>query len=156
VSVFNLSFTQGVADRLGVGINDLQCTNILDLAQGPMSAGTLAEKTGLTTGAITGVVDRLEKAGYVKREGDPNDRRRVIIRTLPKGAVDIGPLYHSIGEATERLMERYSEAELAMVVDFLAGTVEILRAEVAAFRTRERTREGAGEADRPNRRKLGR
>ena len=90
-------FHQAIADRLGMHLTDHKCGDIL-VQTGPITAGELAERTGLTTGAITGVIDRLEKAGYVRRVKDPDDRRRVIIEPLAeriKG--QIVPLFQSIG-----------------------------------------------------------
>ena len=78
-------FNQAVADRLGMNPADLQCLNILS-ETGPVAAGRLAEETGLTTGAVTGVIDRLERAGYAWRERDPKDKRRVIVHPLPERA----------------------------------------------------------------------
>src|ERR671921_29081 len=69
---------QAVTRRSGMNLTDLQCTNILT-STGPIAAGRLAEEMGLTTGAITGVVNRLERAGYVRREKDPADARRVVV-----------------------------------------------------------------------------
>ena len=92
-------FHQAIADRLGMHLTDHKCGDIL-VQTGPITAGELAERTGLTTGAITGVIDRLEKAGFVRRVKDPDDRRRVIIEPLPeriKG--QIAPLFQSIGRA---------------------------------------------------------
>src|SRR5579884_1254697 len=75
-------YGQAVADIAGVSGSDLDCMDFLNL-EGRMTAGRLAELTGLTTGAITGVVDRLEKAGYVRRERDESDRRKVFIAIVP-------------------------------------------------------------------------
>ena len=72
---------QAAADRIGINATDLNCLNILSFS-GQMTAGELARATGLTTASITGVVDRLEEAGYVRRERDPRDRRRVVIQLV--------------------------------------------------------------------------
>src|SRR5712672_4038437 len=85
-------FGQTVAGRLGISSSDLECLDFLNL-EGRVTAGRLAEVTGLTTGAITGVVDRLEKAGLVRRERDDHDRRKVFIATVPETAMKIGELY---------------------------------------------------------------
>src|SRR5215475_3385475 len=78
------------ADRIGINVTDLNCLNILTL-RGHMTAGELARATGLTTASITGVVDRLEEGGFVRREKDPHDRRRVIIRPSPEQRLrDVG------------------------------------------------------------------
>src|ERR671917_1409057 len=74
-------FFQAVAERSGMNLTDLQCITILT-STGPITAGRLAEEMGLTTGSVTGVIDRMERAGYVRRERDPNDGRRVIVRPV--------------------------------------------------------------------------
>src|ERR671930_2324829 len=85
-------FGQTVANVAGISGSDLECLDFLNL-EGRVTAGRLAEVTGLTTGAITGVVDRLEEAGLVRRERDPADRRKVFIAVVPEAAMKIGQLY---------------------------------------------------------------
>ena len=85
-------FGQTVANVVGISGSDLECLDFLNL-EGRVTAGRLAEVTGLTTGAITGVVDRLEKAGLVRRERDPDDRRKVFIATVPENVAKIGRFY---------------------------------------------------------------
>jgi DNA-binding MarR family transcriptional regulator len=75
-------YGQAVADMTGMSGSDIDCMDFLNL-EGRMTAGRLAELTGLTTGAITGVIDRLEKAGFVRRERDETDRRKVFIVVVP-------------------------------------------------------------------------
>src|SRR4051812_25029573 len=81
LSAATIMFHQAVADRLGLNVTDHKCVDLLQ-RNGPLTAGELAQHTGLTTGAITGVIDRLEKAGFVRRAEDANDRRRVIIEPI--------------------------------------------------------------------------
>src|SRR5262245_56300876 len=82
---------QAAADRIGITATDLNCLNILSLT-GPITAGELAKRTGLTTASITGVVDRLEASGFVRRERDTHDRRRVVIYViLERAARDVAP-----------------------------------------------------------------
>src|SRR6201993_754999 len=76
-------FAAAVAERAGISSSDMDCMDFLNL-EGRMTAGRLAELTGLTTGAITGVVDRMEKAGLVRRERDAEDRRKVYIAIVPE------------------------------------------------------------------------
>src|ERR1700712_2338315 len=85
-------FGQTVAGHAGISSSDLECMDFLIL-EGRVTAGRLAEVTGLTTGAITGVVDRLEKAGFVRRERDAADRRKVFIVTVPENVAKIGRFY---------------------------------------------------------------
>src|SRR6516165_10656801 len=98
LSAATIMFHQAVADRLGLNPTDHKCIDLLAL-KGLMTAGELADATGLTTGAITGVIDRLEGAGFVRREEDPNDRRRVILRAIPKPYREIARLFESLARA---------------------------------------------------------
>src|SRR5437867_4181399 len=74
-------FSQAVAGEMGITSTELECLDIIGL-KGPLAAGQFAAATGLTTGAITGIIDRLEKAGFARRRHDPVDRRKVIIEPL--------------------------------------------------------------------------
>src|SRR6202008_695441 len=89
VSSQGAMFAKMVADRAGISSADMDCIDFVNV-EGRMTAGRLAELTGLTTGAITGVVDRLEKAGFVRRERDESDRRKVFIVTVPENFFKIG------------------------------------------------------------------
>ncbi len=121
LSTATILFHQAIADRLGMHLTDHKCGDIL-LQTGPITAGELAERTGLTTGAITGVIDRLEKAGFVRRGRDSGDRRRVIIEPLPERIEgQIAPLFQSIGRAIADMCARYNTRELAAICDFIAG-----------------------------------
>lgn len=131
-------FSQAVADSAGISSSDLECLDFLNL-EGRVTAGRLAEVTGLTTGAITGVVDRLEKAGFVRRERDENDRRKVFIAIVPENIARIGRLYEHMQRAILKDWEGYSDAELKLLLRFanqgyttmLAATEE-LKAMLAA------------------------
>lgn len=117
---------QALADRLGMGLTDLHCVNLLDL-EGPMTAGRLAELMGLTTGAVTGVLDRLERAGMVRREADPSDRRRVVARLVPEGMERVSAAYAAVGAETHALYSSYAEEQLALLVDYTRRSMEITR-----------------------------
>lgn len=139
-------YTQAIADRLGVNLTDLNCAAILSIA-GPITAGRLAELTGLTTGAITGVVDRLERYGYARREADPRDRRRVIIRLLPEQVErEAGPLFAPMLRAAAEVSAGYSDHDLSVIVDFISRSTPVLRDETIRLRAEQ----AAGE--RPRRR----
>src|SRR5258708_33144631 len=94
------SFCRAAAGRIGMTVTDMQVIDILD-STGPTTAGQLADLTGLTTGAITGMLNRLEEAGLVRRERDPNDGRRAIVRLAPaKDEMhEIVPTFPSLGQA---------------------------------------------------------
>src|SRR5262252_9793781 len=84
---------QAAADRIGINATDLNCLNILSFS-GQMTAGELARATGLTTASITGVIDRLEDAGFVSRERDPRDRRRVVVTiALDRAVRDVASVF---------------------------------------------------------------
>lgn len=128
-------FHQAIADRLGLNTSDLMCLSILSDAAEPLTAGQLAEATGLTAGSVTVMIDRLEKAGYVQRDKDATDRRRVIVRPLDERIErDIAPLYAALGEAWVASIERYSTPELAVILDMLTRSVVLLQEQIAALR----------------------
>jgi MarR family transcriptional regulator, organic hydroperoxide resistance regulator len=108
-----------VADRFHLNLTDTQCLNILELA-GSATPGQLASQTGLTTGGVTVVLDRLEKAGFVKREPNPNDRRSVIVRTVPEAMERIQALYGEINKGTADLLAGYSDKDLDFIIAFFA------------------------------------
>ena len=83
-SVESVLFNQLVADRVGINLTDLKCMSLLQL-EGTLTAGRLGELAGLTGGAVTGVVDRLEKARLVERVPDPEDRRRLTVSLTARG-----------------------------------------------------------------------
>jgi DNA-binding MarR family transcriptional regulator len=130
--------TQAVSDRLGVNGTDLQCLGILTSA-GAMTAGELAERTGLTTGAVTGVVDRLEQAGLVSRDRDPADRRRVIVRPLSdedlrRRAPELDAVYGAVAQGGAHADAAYTDDQLELVIDFLRRTHPVIHNQIAAVR----------------------
>ena len=110
-------YGQAVANVAGIANSDLECMDILYL-EGRVTAGRLAEVTGLTTGAITGVVDRLEKAGFVRRERDETDRRKVFITVVPETAKRIARFYDPMHDAMMKVLNAYSEDELRLLLRF--------------------------------------
>jgi DNA-binding MarR family transcriptional regulator len=120
-------FGQTVANTVGISGSDLECLDFLNL-EGRVTAGRLAEVTGLTTGAITGVVDRLEKAGMVRRERDPDDRRKVFIATVPENVARVGRFYENMQKGMVKLWETYSDAELRLLVGFATKGYETMLA----------------------------
>ncbi len=127
-------FNQAIAERLGLNPTDLQCLGIL-LEGGAIPAGRLATLSGLTTGAITGVIDRLGRAGYVRRIADLDDRRRVIVEPLDARATrEISPIYAALGATMAVECAHYSDADLALIADFLARAHPLNRAATASLR----------------------
>jgi DNA-binding MarR family transcriptional regulator len=119
---------QMIADRLGLNMTDHKCLGFLLDAGEPITPGQLAGLTGLTTGAITGIVDRLEDAGFVRRKRDPKDRRRVIIElNLDKVRRQVFPLFEQLAKRMSALAASYSNRDLATIADFMERGVEISR-----------------------------
>ncbi|MBV8701933.1 MarR family transcriptional regulator [Bradyrhizobium sp.] len=110
-------FAKTVADRAGISSSDMDCMDFLNV-EGRMTAGRLAELTGLTSGAITGVIDRLERAGFVRRERDESDRRKVFIVPVPERVMEIGRLYEAMQRAMHKQSEGYSDAELKLLLRY--------------------------------------
>jgi DNA-binding transcriptional ArsR family regulator len=125
---------QAAADRIGLNATDLNCLNILSFS-GQMTAGELARATGLTTASITGVTDRLEEAGYVRRERDPNDRRRVVIRlVLERALQDVAPVFLPLILGWQAVVTRYTDDELRLIVEFYGQMEDVIRAHLARLR----------------------
>ena len=125
--------SQMAAERLGIGSSDLECLDFI-VMRGPLTAGELATATGLTTGAITGVIDRLEQAGFARRERDPDDRRKVLMRFAPGAERRIFPLFKPMERATTAVLERYSDKELAFLLEFLQRLSEAANVAMAELR----------------------
>src|SRR5580658_5901730 len=106
-------FNQQVAESVGVNATDLQCLNLLEL-QGALTPGDLARCCGLTTGGVTVVLDRLEKAGYVRREANPRDRRSLLIRPVPAKMRRFQKIYQSKSESLARALAPYTDRELEL------------------------------------------
>jgi DNA-binding MarR family transcriptional regulator len=135
LSTATILFHQAIADRFEISATDLKCYSILRQA-GPITAGDLAERTGLTTGAITGVIDRLERAELVRRVRDGHDRRRIVLELVANAEREreLGQLYAPLGSAIMGLVTQYSPAERATLLDFLTKATAALETETAALR----------------------
>ena len=116
---------------LGVSATDRKCLDLL--SRGPVTAGELARFTGLTTGAVTGIIDRLVKAGYAERISDPEDRRRVLVARKPNGRLDkvMPGIFGPLGDDMTAVTAVYTKQQLAVIAGFLARTREVLLANTA-------------------------
>jgi DNA-binding MarR family transcriptional regulator len=125
---------QAAADRIGINNTDLNCLNILSFS-GHMTAGELAKATGLTTASITGVIDRLEEAGFVRRERDPHDRRRVVVRlSLDKAVSEVASVFAPMLRDWREMAARYSDDELRLIVDFYGRVEQVFRKHLIRLR----------------------
>ena len=126
-------FGQTVAIRFGLSESDVDALELL-IDTGAASAGRLSEVMGLTTGAVTRVVDRLEQAGYVRRVPDPADRRRVIVEVVPEKISAVQETMDRVGDKGAEEIAHYSDEELAVINDFLTRMADITREEATALR----------------------
>jgi DNA-binding MarR family transcriptional regulator len=123
-----------VAGHVGISSKDLECLDVIAL-KGRITAGGLAAATGLTTGAVTGLIDRLEKAGLARRERDDRDRRKVFVRALPRVGTDIMPLYSSLQTRMRKLMLELSDHDVERLLAFFSASRNVLLSEIAAMKT---------------------
>ena len=132
LSAHTIFFHELVAQKLGLNATDTRCLDLVTRAgKQELTAGDLGRATGLTTGAITGILDRLETAGLIDRVRDPNDRRRVIVRARPEAAGRVANLYEGLGTAMMKLATSYSTAELELIGGFLERNLAILKEQIA-------------------------
>lgn len=124
-----------VAARLGIGITDLSCLNLLTM-YGPQTAGQLAVHLGLTRGgAITGMIDRLEAGGYVRRERDPGDRRRVLVMVVADKIVrEVVPVFEVLWDAQVEQFAAMTGEQLRWLSEVVTGTVAAMDEARASLR----------------------
>lgn len=132
-------FHQAVANIVGVSVTDMKCLDYVDRG-GDVTAGDLARMTGLTTGAITAAIDRLEKAGLARRERSETDRRKVFIRLSESPATArIAPIFEALARDAAELVTHYSTRELETIKDFCERCIAMM------WRNTEAVRDAAGE-----------
>jgi DNA-binding MarR family transcriptional regulator len=135
MSTETIMFHQAVADELCLHITDHKCLDIIH-HYGAMPAGRLAELTGLTTGAVTGIIDRLEQAGYVRRANDPKDRRRTIVEPSRDKKLErkLEVIFIPLHERMHNLLSSYSDSELSFLLDVLTKSLDQLHQELMKLR----------------------
>jgi DNA-binding MarR family transcriptional regulator len=125
-------FHHAVAERLGLGPTDHKCLDLLR-ERGPMAGSDLGAITGLTSGAITGVVARLEQAGYLRREPDPHDGRKQILH-IALERVHIHDVIDPLRKDVAALLENFDAHQLTAIAEFLAGTTNLVYRHAALLR----------------------
>lgn len=120
-------FHEAVGRLLGLSAVERKCIDVLRQL-GPVTAGTIGQHTGLTTGAVTGLMDRLEKAGYVRRERDPRDRRKVLVELVPNQQMDalLAAAFGPFSADMTEIAASYSEAERRVIADWVSRTTAAL------------------------------
>jgi DNA-binding MarR family transcriptional regulator len=117
------AFDELAAERLGINLTDLRCMDLIE-QHGGLTAGELAEAAHLTTGAVTAVLDRLERAGYARRVRDRVDRRRVRAHLTAKAEEAAGAIWGPIAEESPSLLDRYTTEEISLVLDVMRRSAE--------------------------------
>lgn len=141
-----IMFHQTVAERVGLNATDLKCLDLAREAGGPISAGRLAEVTGLTSGAITGVIDHLERAGLARRVRDPGDRRKVLVEPVEEPLAKLLPIYQDLGQAMAQVCMEYDERDLAVIYRFLEQAIAVLKEQTERLRSEAAGRDGPAAA----------
>jgi DNA-binding MarR family transcriptional regulator len=147
-SIAVVLFHQAVAARLGIGPTDHKCLDLLR-EHGVLTGSELAALTGLTTGAVTGVVARLERAGFLNRQAHPHDRRKQILCSSRERMQDIRRLFDPIRMDMTALLERFDPYELAAIAEFLTHSTDLTYRQTALLRSGALHRE-AGTHDSTN------
>jgi DNA-binding MarR family transcriptional regulator len=112
-----------ISARLDLKDVDLDCLNVID-REGPLNPSVLVRRTGLHPATVTGILDRLERGGWIARERDPSDRRAVIVRALRDRNPDLMRLYAGMNRSLNAILGGYDDTQLALLADFLDRTAE--------------------------------
>lgn len=122
---------QAIAQSVGLNATDTKCVDlILRGPQDGVTAGWLSQMTGLTTGAITHILDRLEKRGFLERRRDTRDRRKVFVRVIPESLEPLMPKYEAIGKAYMAVVEQYSGKDLELICDYIEKSLAVSEQEL--------------------------
>ncbi|HZX37313.1 MAG TPA: MarR family transcriptional regulator [Streptomyces sp.] len=120
-------------DEAAKAITDLRCLDVL-LQRESAAPGEPGEALGLTTGSVTAMLDRLDRLGYLTREPDPHDRRRSVVRPSDRTRRAADEIYRPLAEEANEGLQRYSTAELQLLLDFVRGSREIQEKHVSRIR----------------------
>jgi DNA-binding MarR family transcriptional regulator len=134
-------FDELVAERLGINSTDLRCLDIIQ-QHDRITAGRLAELAGLTTGAVTSVLDRMERLGYARRVRDTEDRRRVLVEMTENALDAMWKLYGQAKEEWDQMFSRYTAGELRVFLHMLTEAEEVGRRQLERLRSLEAERVG--------------
>jgi DNA-binding MarR family transcriptional regulator len=141
ISTQTVFLHQAIAQSVGLNATDTKCIDlILSHPDGSLTAGRLSDLTGLTTGAVTHILDRLERRHFIERVRGARDRRKVFARVLPESLKPLAPKYEAMGKAYVGLAERYGDKELQLICDYLKQTSEVSERELAKLITANRSR----------------
>jgi DNA-binding MarR family transcriptional regulator len=132
---------KSIAERIGLNATDFECLDVLDWT-GPITAGELARRVGITSGAVTGVVDRLARAGWVRRAADPTDRRRVIVEPLPPAPggpnaeryAEMLALFTLLQQDIAGIVEHLDDDQIESIVAYLRASSDAVERSIERMR----------------------
>lgn len=130
----NVLMVHAIAQHVGLSAAEFECASLIQ-DNGPFTAGELAKRCHITTGGMTGMIDRLERRGFVRREADPNDRRRVLVRAIDneEARQKVIELYDPLRCSFNELIDSYDDEELAIIVSFMRRTNAMFHAAVESL-----------------------
>jgi DNA-binding MarR family transcriptional regulator len=126
---------QAIADRFGLGPSDLKAVDLAARAGGTLTAGQVAAATGLSNPAVTALLDRLERQGFIERRSDPADRRRVIVVSTGKREQETARAFGPLQALTRDVLEHYSTAELELLAGFVQRLGDATEKMIQAMRS---------------------
>lgn len=129
-SALTVMFHARVAEQMGLSATDEKCLDLAMRADGPLTAGRIADLSGLSTGAVTGVIDRLERAGYVRRVRDPHDRRKVLVEVTVGDVDEFGEPFEKARDSMVEVLGHFDEDELQVIERYLKLQTETFRKRV--------------------------
>ncbi|SDN04851.1 DNA-binding transcriptional regulator, MarR family [Lentzea albidocapillata subsp. violacea] len=129
-SALTVMFHARVAEQMGLSATDEKCLDLAMRADGPLTAGRIADLSGLSTGAVTGVIDRLERAGYVRRVRDPHDRRKVLVEVTPGDLDKLGAPFEKARDSLVEVLGHFDDDELQVIERYLKLQTETFRRRV--------------------------
>ena len=126
-------FHEAIAESLGINVTDLKIAGILS-RKGPLTASQLAKQTRLTGAALTKIIDRLERSGFVERKKDPKDRRAVLIHAIPEAQTKVQQAYESFAVSMKELFSHYRPEQVQLFLEFISKTSQILAEEAVKLK----------------------
>jgi DNA-binding MarR family transcriptional regulator len=131
-----VQYHQAAAEKFGLNATDMKTLPLLN-GSVPISAGDIGASLGLTSGAVTAVIDRLERSGLVRRAPHPDDRRKVIVELVPEGTAEAYKVYQPMADAVQRFFAQQTDEQLKTIAHFMEASADILEKEALRLRTQE-------------------
>ena len=123
-SAVGVLHSQAVARRIGINSSDLECLDLI-VMDGPATAGEIGRRTGLTSGAVTGLIDRLERHGLVERTADARDRRKVLVKVREDRIDALAVHFEPMQLAMDALLARYDADQLSLIAEFIERAIDL-------------------------------